>query len=282
MTLKLCVPKIVEKQLPLPAKGEPILVPVENQYDFTDLAELKITWEIGEERGEAKAFVPPHSTGVLLLKPQRMPERGDILSLTFTHPNGLLVDSYRLPLGEEAAPAPAYKGAEAAPLVVRQEERLAGIATHVIGKEFELAFDSGSGMLRRGRWGFVFLFPSLQTFSNGNAGRTGTSIRPTISEGRSAASVPTRITDPSFLPPGPGGRITRRWGATISAAPSETSCGRRCAIPAGQAFWFSPTGGSMPGRRWGRIGFPSTSTAGSAEPTPVGGSGSTTTARGSS
>jgi hypothetical protein len=99
--------------------------------------------------------------GVLLLKPQRMPERGDILSLTFTHPDGRLVDTYRLPLGDESARAPAYKSAEATPLVLRQEERLAGIATHVIGKEFELAFDSGSGMLRRG---VAFGLPMLLEF----------------------------------------------------------------------------------------------------------------------
>jgi beta-galactosidase len=79
ITKKLHSPvKIFEKPLPLPAKGEPIRVPVENQYDFTDLAELKIAWEIGGEKDEVAASVPPRSTGVLLLKPQRMPERGDI------------------------------------------------------------------------------------------------------------------------------------------------------------------------------------------------------------
>jgi hypothetical protein len=162
ITKKLHSPvKIAEKPLLLPAKDEPIRVPIENQYDFTDLAELKIAWEIGEERGKAKASVQPRSTGVLLVKPQRMPERGDILSLTFTHPDGLLVDTYRLPLGEEPVSAPAYKSAEAAPLIIRQEERLAGIATHVIGKEFDLAFDSGSGMLRRG---VAFGLPTLLEF----------------------------------------------------------------------------------------------------------------------
>lgn len=153
--------KIAEKPLPLPAKGEPIRVSVENQYDFTDLAELKITWELGVEKGEARATVPPHSLGTLIINPQRRPERGDILSLTLTHPNGLLVDTYRLPIGEESIPAPVYKKTEDAPLVIRQEERLAGIATHIIGKEFELAFDTGSGLLRRG---VAFGLPMLLEF----------------------------------------------------------------------------------------------------------------------
>jgi beta-galactosidase len=151
ITKKLHSPvKITEKRLPLPAQGEPIRIPVENQYDFTDLSELKLIWEIGEEKLEARASVPPRSVGVLLLKPRRALKPGDVLTLAFTHPNGLLVDTYRLPLGEESAPAPVYKKAEAAPLVVRQEERLAGLATHIIGKDFEMAFDSGSGLLRRG------------------------------------------------------------------------------------------------------------------------------------
>ena len=151
ITKKLHSPvKIAEKPLPLPAKGEPIRVSVENQYDFTDLSELKITWELGVEKGEASTAIPPHSMGTLLINPQRRPERGDILNLIFTHPDGRLVDTYRLPFGEESASAPVFQSAEAAPLVLRQEERLAGIATHVIGKEFELAFDTGSGRLRRG------------------------------------------------------------------------------------------------------------------------------------
>jgi hypothetical protein len=162
ITKKLHSPvKVAEKPLSLPEKGAPIRVPVENQYDFTDLSELRVTWELGEEKGEAKAAVPPHSAGPVLITPQRTPGPGAILSLIFTHPSGRLVDTYRLPLGEEPATAPVNKSAEAAPLVRRQQEWLAGIATHVIGKEFELAFDTGSGMLRRG---VAFGLPMLLEF----------------------------------------------------------------------------------------------------------------------
>lgn len=162
ITKKLHSPvKIAERPLSLPAGGEPIRVPVENQYDFTDLSELKIGWETGGERGELRASVPPRSSGELVVQTRRPLEGGDVLSLTFTHSNGLLVDAYRLPIGEDATALPPAKNAQAAPLVLRQEDKLAGVATHVIGREFELAFDNESGRLRRG---VAFGLPMLLEF----------------------------------------------------------------------------------------------------------------------
>ena len=165
ITKKLHSPvKITERPLSLPMAGGPLRIPVENQYDFTDLSELKIVWEIGGETGEVRASVPPRSKGELVVTPQRPPAPGDILSLTFSHPDGLLVDAYRLPVGEEPASVPPLKNAATGPLVLRQEDRLAGIGTHIIGSEFELAFDNESGRLRRGvalGWPALLEFPSL-------------------------------------------------------------------------------------------------------------------------
>ena len=46
-----------------------IRVPVENQYDFTNLSELKIRWTIGRRNGEIQADVPPRSAGTLRSSP---------------------------------------------------------------------------------------------------------------------------------------------------------------------------------------------------------------------
>ena len=55
ITKKLDSPvKVKELPLPLPALGGPIRVPVENQYDFRNLAELKIRWALGEQNGTAQ------------------------------------------------------------------------------------------------------------------------------------------------------------------------------------------------------------------------------------
>jgi beta-galactosidase len=151
ITKKLHSPvKIPERPLPLPAPGLPLRVPVENQYDFTDLSELKIAWNDGWEKGELRASVPPRSTGEIAVPIGRLAETGAVLELTFSHPNGLLVDAYRLPVGESPESVPPLRNAIPGPLVLRQEDRLAGVATHIIGRQFELAFDNESGRLRRG------------------------------------------------------------------------------------------------------------------------------------
>ncbi|MEW6072744.1 MAG: glycoside hydrolase family 2 TIM barrel-domain containing protein [Planctomycetota bacterium] len=164
ITKKLHSPvKVPEAPLPLPAAGAPLRVPVENQYDFTDLAELRVTWRIGAEAGEARAAVPPRASGEVLVRPARAPEDGDVLELAFTHPSGRLVDAYRLPIGAAAEPAPDFAALMEAPLDVRGESRLAGTAVHVRGGGFELAVDEGSGLLRRGVAAGVPLLLELPT-----------------------------------------------------------------------------------------------------------------------
>ena len=43
--------KLKDSPLALPPPGEPIRIAVENQYDFTNLSELKIHWSLGEDKG---------------------------------------------------------------------------------------------------------------------------------------------------------------------------------------------------------------------------------------
>ena len=46
--------KLKDAPLPVPEAGEPIRVPVQNLYDFTDLSELKIDWQLGNSEGHAE------------------------------------------------------------------------------------------------------------------------------------------------------------------------------------------------------------------------------------
>ena len=193
ITKKLHSPvKLKEAPIPLPAAGQLIKLAVENQYDFTDLSELRIEWQLGKEKGVAKAAVPPHSVGELELKLPRAPQTGEILALQFLDPRGAkvgLVDTYRLPLGQksytvgrpegvaqisnllyrgfpirksiqrrstsrlEVGDTADWKSAlqtpQPAPLRIFQESILAGRSTHLVGRDFELAFDHASGSLRR-------------------------------------------------------------------------------------------------------------------------------------
>jgi hypothetical protein len=151
ITKKLHSPvKIAEGPLPLPGPGDPIRVRVENQYDFTDLSELKISWTLGGGMGTAAASVPPRSEGMISIPLSAAPREGDVLALEFRAASGLLVDAYRLPLGREEIPAPAFEPCRPGGLQVLEENLLAGSGIRIVGEDFELAFDRGSGLLRRG------------------------------------------------------------------------------------------------------------------------------------
>jgi len=143
--------RVSEAPVPLPNEGEPVRVAVENQYDFTDLAELRIEWSLGEESGVVEGLsVPPWTTGTMEISPRARPRAGEVLGLTFKTSHGDVVDRFAIPIARSAAaPAPACPP-ETTPLRIVEESTLAGSAVRVVGADFELAFDRGSGMLRRG------------------------------------------------------------------------------------------------------------------------------------
>ncbi|MCC6124883.1 MAG: discoidin domain-containing protein [Pirellulales bacterium] len=142
--------KLEESVLPLPAAGEPIRVPVENQFDFTNLAELTIHWTLGNRRGEVQSDVPPRSAGTLVIQPGGEVKDGDILALEFKNRDGLSIDSYRVPLGREPShPAPGEK-CESSPLNLLKENLLAGTTAVISGRDFRLALAEKTGLLLRG------------------------------------------------------------------------------------------------------------------------------------
>jgi hypothetical protein len=142
--------KLKESPLALPRPGEPLRVAVENQYDFRNLSELKVRWSLGADKGLARADVPPRSAGVVELRSGRQPRDGEMLAIQFEDSDGRLVDAYRLPLGHEPLHAADCEKCASGPLSVHEEDVLAGPCATVAGKDFQLAWDRGSGMLRRG------------------------------------------------------------------------------------------------------------------------------------
>jgi hypothetical protein len=96
--------KIQEGPIPLPGGGQPLEVPVENRYDFTDLSEVRIQWSLGDESGIVQAHVPPHGKGTIAIRPSSVDVNGKTLSLNFFR-NDLMVDAYKLPIGKAAETA---------------------------------------------------------------------------------------------------------------------------------------------------------------------------------
>ena len=142
--------QIKEAPVALPDVGKAISVPVENRYDFTNLAELKIRWAIGTDEGDARAAVTPRSTGVIEVTPKSEIKDGQMLALTFTDSAGQLVDTYRLPLGGEPTHVPPIEPCESSGLKLVTENTLAEPATAAIGKDFRLSLDDSTGLLRAG------------------------------------------------------------------------------------------------------------------------------------
>jgi hypothetical protein len=152
ITKKLHSPiKIQEGPLALPEAGQPLRVRVENQYDFTDLGELTVSWRIEPDAGRVLAALPPHQTGELAIRLRRAPREGEVLGLEFHDRAGRLVDAYNLPLGQTNPPRlPDLRAPGPTPLKILRENYLAGQGTRVVGEGFELGFDQETGLLRRG------------------------------------------------------------------------------------------------------------------------------------
>ena len=73
--------KVKETPLPLPGADGVVKVPVENQYDFRNLSDLRVLWALGSQQGESKADVPPRSTGEIAIHPDQAVEgRRDALA----------------------------------------------------------------------------------------------------------------------------------------------------------------------------------------------------------
>ncbi len=59
--------KLDDSPLPVPETGRPLRIPVQNRYDFTDLSELAIDWQLGSRKGTLAARVAPRSAGELVI-----------------------------------------------------------------------------------------------------------------------------------------------------------------------------------------------------------------------
>ncbi len=97
--------RIEERPLVRPEPGQPLLVPIENRFNFTDLREVAIAWELGSERGELRAELPARQAGRLAVPVKGALAAGARLRLRFTDPRGVSVDAYDLVVGAETAAA---------------------------------------------------------------------------------------------------------------------------------------------------------------------------------
>ena len=95
--------RVTARALPLPAPGEPIRVPVENRYNFANLSEAGIAWNLAGSKGVTRADIPARHGGEILIPPRSALKNGDVLHLVFTDPRGFVCDEDEIVLGKSAA-----------------------------------------------------------------------------------------------------------------------------------------------------------------------------------
>ncbi|HCC70572.1 MAG TPA: hypothetical protein DEQ09_05405, partial [Bacteroidales bacterium] len=93
--------KIINENIPLkmPVKNEPVKVNIENRYDFTNLNETDVYWNINGRGGVINPDIEPQSKGIMTFFPDVDIVPGDTLKLEFLR-NGMMVDKYNLIIGE--------------------------------------------------------------------------------------------------------------------------------------------------------------------------------------
>lgn len=128
------------------APGEgPVRVALENRYDFTDLSEVRIDWQLGAEKGSATARVPARSAGELVIPIRRHRTEGQQLRLTFTDPRGFVCEKVELPVGRVKVVPPLPKSLLSGPLQLETSDA----ALRVRGADWSCEIDRHTGQLTR-------------------------------------------------------------------------------------------------------------------------------------
>src|SRR3989442_14846353 len=70
-TKKLHTPiKVTTLQVSVPGPGEPVRLNVENRYEFTNLFELTLRWQLGQDSGQLHPDIPPQQSGSVTIPVQ--------------------------------------------------------------------------------------------------------------------------------------------------------------------------------------------------------------------
>ena len=152
--------KMTEDPIALPDSMAQIRLPVINRFCHTDLSELDITWEVGEQKGEiSDVHLEPNGRGILVI-PHQGCHNGDTLTVAF-YRDGHLVDLYKLPVffalqfytrdmrnyEYDRALKHFAEPSGTVPVIGEDENHIV-----ISGEDFELVFSQKSGLIERGTY----------------------------------------------------------------------------------------------------------------------------------
>jgi hypothetical protein len=130
-----------ERTAPWHAGASVFRVPVENRYSFTNLRDLKFTWEFNGRSGRVPVDVPPGATGQLSIPVPRGASEGDTVAVRVEDKHGRLVNLVPITLG--AARKPSVPSVGAGPCGVEE----IGDTVVIAGDGFSLVLDRRTGEL---------------------------------------------------------------------------------------------------------------------------------------
>jgi len=139
--------RIMTLDVPVPAAGEPLHVTIQNRYEFTDLSELTLAWQLAQESGNLHPAIAPQQTADVAVPVQHSVTAGSHLVVRLLDRAGALVDEESILIGDEVKAAPPSRAGT--PLEVRDETMLGGNFVTITGEGFEIAFDKNGGGVRR-------------------------------------------------------------------------------------------------------------------------------------
>jgi len=116
--------KIAINNLLLPKSGQPIRIPVQNRYLFTNLNEASFRWKLGNQQGAASVWAEPGQTGILSISPSQTPKDGEELEITVFGPQKYVVDQYRITIGNSQASLLQPKRDKSSPELVIQGQQV--------------------------------------------------------------------------------------------------------------------------------------------------------------
>ncbi len=135
--------KVTVRTLPVPSSG-PLRIPVDNKYFFTNLSELSIDWQLEDQKGTAKADIPPQTSGTVEIPATSPIKAGSKLELRFLKGRDE-VNVFAVQIGE--APSTPASASNAPPLQRHEQELLSGITPRITGNGFSAGVASSRGLL---------------------------------------------------------------------------------------------------------------------------------------
>lgn len=136
--------KIHNRNVPVPMKGKPVRLQVENRFDFTNMNECEIHWTLGDQRGTVGMELPAGDTGILDIYPQGDDLDGKILTVRVISPQKIEVEACAIEIGNVKRDDFPFQKLVASPFNISESNEQLNIA----GEGFDWLFDLSEGSLK--------------------------------------------------------------------------------------------------------------------------------------